>query len=156
MNTTALVKAEQTEINHVNLMNSIKIGNSQQFLIGSNVINAHSQNRLADTYPSQGFIENSRSSGDKKHYQMSVCKLICNNQRDQAFTDLTPRWQSLVTQITAKNYIQSLFALVNIANKPYRLDVGLFKFKEGGWISPHVDNPGENINADFLFQFALA
>ena len=139
-------------INKSNL--SKKCLNLQPFQWGvfSNLILNEFKDDLISQYPSRGFVKNSRLEGDRKHYQFQVLKLVERSLITSNFQVLSDLWRNFIQDLYSKQYIDLVCQILNIPTGQYFIDIGLFKYDKGDWVSPHLDHPKKAFTQLFYFN----
>jgi Rps23 Pro-64 3,4-dihydroxylase Tpa1-like proline 4-hydroxylase len=107
---------------------------------------------LAAAYPKENFIKSIRNAGDKKHYHLNILPIIDSNLYTKEFEIIPAIWRQFISTITSAAYIKKIFHLGNVSEFPYDINVGFYTFSHGGWISPHIDNPGKIFTQIFYFN----
>jgi Rps23 Pro-64 3,4-dihydroxylase Tpa1-like proline 4-hydroxylase len=68
------------------------------------------------------------------------------------YDDLPSNWQRFITEIISPAHIKSVLELAGMVTRDYKINIGFYTFNNGGWISPHIDNPGKIFTQIFYFN----
>jgi Rps23 Pro-64 3,4-dihydroxylase Tpa1-like proline 4-hydroxylase len=135
-----------------NLLNSIKIMDSHNFCLTTNLLEHDIAKELIEHYPTENFTTSIRDSGDKKHYFLNILPVIEDDVETLQYANLSLVWHNFISQITDPAYINTILQFAQILSVPYYIKVGFYTFSDGGWISPHIDNPGKIFTQIFYFN----
>ncbi len=135
-----------------NLLNSLKIMDRHNFCLTTNLLHAEMVTTLLNCYPTKNFTKSIRNIGEKKHYILDILPIIETNKKTPEHANIPIIWQKFIAEITLPTYIETILQLANIVAPTYNINIGFYTFNNGGWVSPHIDNPGKIFTQIFYFN----
>lgn len=121
--------------------------------ITSNLLKAQLLQKLNNFYPQEGFERCVRDSGPKKHYSFDLLELVRDNSiNDSVKPFVNPIWIELSQTLLCEKYHDLISKHLNLNLKNAKINVGLYKFKPGDWVAPHIDNEDKILTQIFYFN----
>lgn len=116
------------------------------------LINREQQTELVNLYPENGFEQAARLEGSKKNYRFNVLPLIHKNVEGPNYHQLNQAWKVFIQELSNREYLNLLLNSYGIKERDYKIDIGLFRFKKGDWVEPHVDHEDKLLTQLFYFN----
>lgn len=97
----------------------------------------------AELPPVQRLARSVRARGGDKTYGMYVLPLLDRGRPTPALDTVGPAWRDLVAAVENASYRAWVHSVVgaDVGHSP--LDIGVFVFGPGDWVSAHTDKPGK-------------
>jgi Rps23 Pro-64 3,4-dihydroxylase Tpa1-like proline 4-hydroxylase len=118
-----------------------------------NILTDEHKKLLFETYPKEQFVENSRFSGEKKNYRFSVLELYKENSLNKKnFEQLSNPWKKFILELSSETYYKMLCAALKVNPDICYVDIALYHYQKGDWVTTHVDNEAKVISQLFYFN----
>lgn len=98
------------------------------------------------------FIQNSRFAGEKKNYRFSIMELFTHNQLTNNFSVLPENWQNFISELSSPHYFKTICSSLNINPKTCYVDIALYRYQKGDWVTTHIDNVTKIVSQLFYFN----
>lgn len=123
-----------------------------QWGLFSNLIANEEQIQLLTSYPEDGFQLSKKDTGPSKHYCFDIMPLVKNNIVLDIPLYEDRIWRDFISEISSKQYNDQLSQCLNIDLSTTKINIGLYRFKFGHWVEPHVDNLNKIVTQIFYFN----
>lgn len=104
---------------------------------------------LIKSFPSDTYLA-CTSHREDKSYSMQQ-RSIPRNEHERLQL-LTPLWHNLINEILSKRYIDFLSILSGLDLKTNIIEINLWKYSAGNWLSPHTDKENKVFTQLFYFN----
>lgn len=117
-----------------------------------NVIDPVAGRELSRTFPSDGFTESVTGEPrlDGKTYRITTRSLIVGGCTEAG--GLPPIWRQLLEELAAPEYRDALQRLTSVDLAAAQLDVSMWRYSGGCWLSPHPDKAEKLVSHVLYFN----
>ena len=131
-------------------LRSFKLNNSPYIWgVTNELILPFYRKKLIDLFPKERFIVCEANRQDKSYFMLHRPILIDRNTFE---IDKNPLWQQFIKELLTKRYINALSVLSgqSLCNK--KIEINLWKYCYGNWLSPHTDKEDKVFTQLFYFN----
>lgn len=114
------------------------------------VVDKNAAGGLVDTFPEDGFLESARAASDKS-YQLASRQVLPRGF-DVDDDPLPEPWPQLIEALRSDEYRRGMEELSGLSLADKRLELSLWRFGPGCWLSPHRDKPAKILTHVLYFN----